>query len=86
LNATGPPAVHPKTWTVRTLHADCPRATRAARTVRGLWADGPPNSFRPEIAGQQIEKKTLKNTRRTLRTLGQKAPLKDRLGDQRGGE
>jgi hypothetical protein len=26
---------------VCTLHADCPRATRAARTVRGLWADGP---------------------------------------------
>jgi hypothetical protein len=41
LNATGPPAAHSEKRTVRTIHADCPRATRAARTVRGLWADGP---------------------------------------------
>jgi hypothetical protein len=66
LNATGPPAAHPETQTVRTLHADCPRATCAARTVRGLWADGPAhtrtvrytyadgptNPFRPETVGQ----------------------------------
>jgi hypothetical protein len=36
LNATGPPAARLETRTVRTLHADCPRATCAARTVRGL--------------------------------------------------
>jgi hypothetical protein len=29
--------------TVRTLLADCPRATWAVRAVRDLWADGPPN-------------------------------------------
>jgi hypothetical protein len=41
LNATGPPAAHSETRTVRTLHADCLRATCAVRTVRGHWADGP---------------------------------------------
>jgi hypothetical protein len=43
LNATEPPEVHPEMWTVRTLPADCPRATGVARTVRDLRADGPPN-------------------------------------------
>jgi hypothetical protein len=36
LNATEPQAAHPETRMVRTLHVDCPRATRAAWTVRGL--------------------------------------------------
>jgi hypothetical protein len=52
LNATGPPAAHSETRMVHTLHADCPRATRATRTVRDIWADGPPNPSRPETAGQ----------------------------------
>jgi hypothetical protein len=52
LNATEPPAAHSEMRTVRTLPADCPRATCAARTVRDLWANGPPNPSRPETAGQ----------------------------------
>jgi hypothetical protein len=52
LNATRPPAAHPETRTVCTLHVDCPRATRAAQTVRGLLVDGPPNPFRHETVGQ----------------------------------
>jgi hypothetical protein len=32
---------HPNACTVRTWSLDGPRATRAARTVHGLWADGP---------------------------------------------
>jgi hypothetical protein len=50
LNATEPPEAHPKCErsvpyprTVRTLPADCPRATCTARTVLDLWADNPPN-------------------------------------------
>jgi hypothetical protein len=52
LNSIGPLAAHPKTRTVRMLHADCLRATRTARTVRGLCADGPPNPFQPKTVGQ----------------------------------
>jgi hypothetical protein len=52
LNTTEPPEAHPKTQTVRTLPAHCPRATCATWTVRNLRADGPPNSSRPETAGQ----------------------------------
>jgi hypothetical protein len=43
LNAIEPPEEHLEMRTVRTLPADCPRATCAARTVRDLWGDGPPN-------------------------------------------
>jgi hypothetical protein len=74
LNATGPRAAHPETQTVRTLHPDCLRATRTARTVRGLCADGPPNPSSQKLLAKRIETKTLKNTRRTRRTPGQKAP------------
>jgi hypothetical protein len=70
LIATQPPDAHPETRIVRTLHADCPRATRAARTVRDLQADGPPNTFRPKIAGQTDQKRALKNQRRPRRTPG----------------
>jgi hypothetical protein len=48
LITTEPPDAHPETRTVRTLHADCPRATRAVRTVRDLRADGPPNGSKRE--------------------------------------
>jgi hypothetical protein len=43
LNATEPPKAHPEMRTVRTLPPDCPGATCAARTVRDLRADGPPD-------------------------------------------
>jgi hypothetical protein len=43
LNATEPPKAHPEIRTVRTLPADCLRTTCAARAVRDLRADGPPN-------------------------------------------
>jgi hypothetical protein len=52
LNATEPPDERHEMRTVCTVHADYPRATRAEWTVRDLQADGPPNSSRPETAGQ----------------------------------
>jgi hypothetical protein len=66
LIATERPDEHPTTRTVRTWSSDGPRATRAARTVCDLWADGPAlmrtvrdsytdgptNPFRPEPDGQ----------------------------------
>jgi hypothetical protein len=55
--------------TVRTLHVDCPRATRVERTVRDLHADGPPNTLRPETAGETDRKESAqeqaKNTKNT---------------------
>jgi hypothetical protein len=74
LNATGTPPAHPETQTVRTLHVDCPRATRATRTVRGLWADSPPNPSRLETAGQTDQNKDAEEHTTTRRTLGQLAP------------
>jgi hypothetical protein len=69
LNATEPPETHPKTRTVRTLPADCPRATCAAQTVRDLQADGPPNSSWPETTDQTNRKESaqelVKNTKNT---------------------
>jgi hypothetical protein len=41
LNTTERPTEHTEMRTVRTWSSDNPRATGAARTVRGLWADGP---------------------------------------------
>jgi hypothetical protein len=38
--------------TVRTTSSDGPRATRAARTVRDVRADCPPNHFPPKATGQ----------------------------------
>jgi hypothetical protein len=66
LIATERPDEHPNTRTVRTRSSDDPRATGAARTVRGHWADGsahkrtvcypyadgPTNPFSPETVGQ----------------------------------
>jgi hypothetical protein len=72
---------------VRTLHVDYPRATRVARMVRDLRADGPPNTFRPEIASQTDRKESAqepaKNTKntwtnftsRTVRLLPADGPL-----------
>jgi hypothetical protein len=67
LNTTKPPLAHPEMRTVHTLHTYCSRATCAARTVRGLRADGPPNPSRPETAGQTDWKESVqelaKNTK-----------------------
>jgi hypothetical protein len=41
LNVTERSDEHPNAQTVRTWLSDSPRATRAAWSVRGLWADGP---------------------------------------------
>jgi hypothetical protein len=41
LNVTERSDKHPNTQTVRTWSSDSLRATHAAWTVRGLWADGP---------------------------------------------
>jgi hypothetical protein len=45
LIATERPEEHPNTQTVRTRSSDDPRATGAARTVRGHWADGPAHTL-----------------------------------------
>jgi hypothetical protein len=80
LIATERPEEHPTMRTVHTWSSDGPRATHAERTVRDLWADSPAltRTVRQTPSGQnqmakRIETKTLKNTRRTRRTLGQKA-------------
>jgi hypothetical protein len=57
------------TQTVCTTSSDGPRATSAARTVRGVRADGLPNTFPPKTGGQpdrnegtQEQAKNTKNT------------------------
>jgi hypothetical protein len=52
LNTTEQLDEHSNTRTVRTSSTEGPRATGAARTVRDVQADGPPNTSRPKIAGQ----------------------------------
>jgi hypothetical protein len=47
-----PPVAHLKSRTIRALPSNGPRATDAARTVRDVQAGSPPNSSRPETAGQ----------------------------------
>jgi hypothetical protein len=69
LNATEPPNTHLEMRTVRTLHTNCPRATRVARTVRDLWEDDLPNPSRPKTVGQTDRKESAqepaKNTKYT---------------------
>jgi hypothetical protein len=69
LNATGPPETHLETRTVRTLPADCPRATCAAQTVHDVRAHGPLNSSWPETTDQTNRKESAqelaKNTKNT---------------------
>jgi hypothetical protein len=47
-----------------------PRTVRAARTVRTLLTDCPPNLVNQKHTTKRIERETNKNTRRTRRTAG----------------
>jgi hypothetical protein len=52
LIATEQPGSHSNTRTVHTSSTDGPRATGAARTVRDIQADSPPDSTRQKTVGQ----------------------------------
>jgi hypothetical protein len=71
---TEPLELHREKWMVRALSLDGPQATHAARTVHLLQADSLQNLSQQKQLAKRIEMKAIKNTRRTRRTHGWKAP------------